>query len=245
MGRAWLVLAIVVGLVASGRAEQNQCVTCHENEKLPLTLGHSFADWRASVHGHGGVGCEKCHGGDPSAATAAAAHVGVASASDPQSLVAPGRLPGTCGACHAKELAAYADTVHARELKKSHTGATCFTCHGAMATSLPTPRELAERCAVCHKRPTEAEAALIVLVSAKSQLYRTRRAMDAAKAVNPSWHENALPRFHDLEHDYQAIQMRWHTFAMRKVLQDSRDLLKIAQGLAAEADVMARRGSEK
>jgi hypothetical protein len=247
MGLAGSIVVLALALAGPALAgwEQNQCVKCHEAEVLPVTLGHSFADWSASVHAKGGVGCEKCHGGDPGATTFAAAHKDVLPAADPSSRVYPTHLPETCGACHPKELAAFDGTVHAKQLKKeSGEGATCFTCHEAMATSLPTPRELSARCAVCHKKPIEAQAALVVLVSSKTQLYRTRKAVEAVKAVNPSWYEGAIGRFHDLERDYGRIQVRWHTFATRDVLRDSNDLLKLSHALAEEADVKMRHAPE-
>lgn len=247
MGRVGSLIVVVLALAAPawGAWEQNQCVKCHEAETLPITLGHSFADWRASVHANGGVGCEKCHGGDAAATTMEAAHRGVLPAADRKSMVHPTRLPETCGGCHPKELQAFEGTVHAKQLRKATGGATCFTCHEAMATSLPTPRELGARCAVCHDKPLEAQAALAVLVSAKTQLYRTRRAVEAAKTANPAWYEVAVGRFHDLERDYRGVQVKWHTFATRDVLRDSRDVLKLSQALAEEAGVKIRHGAEQ
>ena len=240
-------LAFVLCLATTAHAgwEGNQCVKCHETEILPITLGHSFADWRASTHAHGGVGCEKCHGGDPRATRAEKAHAGVRPSTDPQSLVHPTRLPETCGACHKAELDAFQGTVHARELREKGAGATCFTCHGAMATSLPTPRELSARCAVCHDKPVEAHSALVVLAMAKARLYRARRAMEEAKTADPSWHTAALARFHDLERDYHAIQVQWHVFAMKETLEASRDLIKLAEALTDEAEVKTRRARKK
>jgi len=243
--RTTVLVALVLGLVGLARAAgpANKCVGCHETEVLPISLGHSFQDWRASAHGRGGVGCEKCHGGDARVATADAAHHGVLPATDPASLVHPTHLPDTCGACHTQELAAFKGTVHAKQLAEKSTGATCFTCHGAMATSLPTPRELAARCGVCHDKPLQAELALGVLVMAKMQIRRTERELAAATTASPAWRTGARERLHQLERDYHAIQLRWHTFAMAEVLQDSRDVLKLASGLRDEIGVMSRRGA--
>jgi hypothetical protein len=247
MRTRFLAFALVLGLATAVRAgwESNQCVKCHETEILPITLGHSFTDWRASAHAHGGVGCEKCHGGDPRSTQADKAHAGVLASTDPQSLVHPTRLPETCGACHRAELEAFQGTVHARELRTKGSGATCFTCHGAMATNLPTPRELSARCAVCHDKPLEAHSALVVLAMAKARLYRARQAMEQAKAADPSWHAAALGRFHDLERDYHAIQVQWHVFAMKETLESSRDLIKLAEALTDEAEVKTRRARKK
>ena len=70
-------------------AEENQCVSCHETEHLPISLGHSFDEWRVSTHGKVGVACEKCHGGDPTISEAKQAHVGVLPTTSPDSLVDP------------------------------------------------------------------------------------------------------------------------------------------------------------
>ena len=89
-GSAALLAAAVLLLTlgtARGAWEGNQCVACHEAERLPISLGHTFQEWHASAHARGGVGCEKCHGGDASAADAAVAHRGVLPGSDPKSLV--------------------------------------------------------------------------------------------------------------------------------------------------------------
>ena len=147
--------------------EGNHCVSCHETERLPISLGHSFEEWHASAHARAGVGCEKCHGGDPSVSDAAAAHRGVLPAMEADSMVHTRRIVATCGACHPKELAAYQGTIHARQVQERGTGATCFTCHGSMATSLPSPSELSARCGVCHKKPIQTQAALAVMAMAK------------------------------------------------------------------------------
>lgn len=235
-------IMLIVALVVPARAawEGNQCVACHETERLPISLGHSFEEWRASAHARGGVGCEKCHGGDPTAADATIAHRGVLPVSEAGSLVNPQRLPHTCGACHVKELQAYASTVHAQQVAEHGRGATCFTCHGSMATSLPSPAELSARCGICHKKPIQAQAALAVLATAKVRLYRTNRTLEAAKAADPKWHADARQRFDDLERTYRDIQLKWHTFAMDAVLRDTRDVLKLTKLLDEEATVRTR-----
>jgi hypothetical protein len=232
-------------LAAGAHAEDvDHCVECHGSENLPISLGHSFDDWRASAHGRGGVGCEKCHGGDPSASDPEVAHRGVLPAAESGSLVNPVRLPATCGSCHAKEFAAFEDTVHARELKQHGRGATCTTCHGAMATSLPSPSELSARCGACHQKPVEARAALAVLASAKLRLRQAYRIVQETRSAHPEWYQGALERFHDLEREYRQIQLEWHAFETRKVLQNSEDVLKLAKALEEEAGIVMKRPAE-
>jgi len=109
-----------------------------------------------------------------------------------------------------------------------------------MATSLPSPAELSARCGVCHQKPIKAQAALAVLATAKIRLYRTRRTLELAKAADPAWHADALRRFHDLEHAYREVQLKWHTFAMDAVLRETRDVLKLTKLLDEEVTVRTR-----
>jgi hypothetical protein len=237
---AALVLGLLVG-VAAAEQSANQCVGCHESEVLPISLGHSFDEWRNSVHGRSRVACEQCHGGDPKAKDAAAAHRGVLPVSDRDSRLHPTHLPTTCGACHPRELQAYGETIHARKLKTEAKGATCFTCHGAMATSLPSPAELNARCAVCHAKPVGAQPALAYLAAAKIQLYRTKRAVDALETAKPDWHHEAIGRLHALEKTYRDLQVRWHGFETARVLDESKDLLRLAKILAEEATILGKK----
>jgi hypothetical protein len=236
------VLTIVSCLAAPLAAawEDNQCVQCHESQNLPISLGHSFDEWRASSHARAGIGCEKCHGGDASATDQSTAHRNVEPASDVQSMVHTSRLVTTCGTCHPKEREAYEQTVHARQVSDRQGGATCSTCHGSMATSLPSPADLRSRCAVCHDKPVLAQEALSVLAAAKVQLFRTRRAIQAVGDKDAEWYAGTLQRFHKMEQAYGEISMKWHTFAMKEVLGSSRDLLKLAKLLDEEVKLRTK-----
>jgi hypothetical protein len=219
--------------------QQNQCVACHAASDDPIALGHAFHEWRYSAHGREGVGCEKCHGGDPAAADAEAAHHGVLPASDPASLVHPTRLARTCGACHEKESAAYAGSVHARQVAEAGRGATCLTCHGAMGASLPSPAELETRCAACHESPYESKAALAMLAGAKRRLAHARSEVAALHDADPAWERNAVERLDALAHRYAAIQREWHTFHTPKVLEQARDLDALIGPIRDEAKTRA------
>jgi hypothetical protein len=219
------------------------CVSCHAAGSDPIPLGHAFYEWRYSAHGREGVGCEKCHGGDPTAETAEAAHQGVLPATDPASWVHPTRLAKTCGACHENESAAYAASVHARQVAERGRGATCLTCHGAMGASLPSPVELETRCSTCHESPYESKAALAMLAGAKRRLAHARGEIAALHEADPAWERNALERLDELARRYAAIQREWHTFHTPKVLQQARDLDALIAPIRDEAKQRARLGA--
>lgn len=239
-----VVLAILLlwapPVAASAAWKDNECVKCHEAERLPISLGHSFLEWHSSSHAHVGVGCEKCHGGDTSLTDPALAHEGVLSASNPASMVHQDHLAATCGSCHQDQFDAYSQTVHAEQIRERHGAATCLTCHGSMATSLPSPSELRSRCAVCHDKPVRARVALSMLAAAKIQMFRTGRVLTAAKETDPEWHAAALKRFHKMERIFQDISLRWHKFAMDAVLEDATNLYKLAKLLKEELEIRAK-----
>jgi len=235
-----LLALIVLATAFAAEAAENQCVKCHEVERLPISLGHSFDDWRYSAHGRALVTCDKCHGGDPAATTAEAAHRGGMAASDPDSPVHPTRLAAMCGTCHPEEFQAYSKTAHARQIASTGRGATCMTCHGAMATSLPSPTELESRCAACHKDPLQARVSLAMLAATKIRLQRTHREIEGLGKVDAEWHRSLLERFQKLETTYRRIQLEWHTFDTPRLLQDSRDVLGIAKLMSEEAEKRAQ-----
>ncbi len=249
------ILAVVVAASAMTAAVQtpatggepapNQCVACHQVEELPISLGHSMSEWRASSHARSGVACQDCHGGDPSIADVTAAHDGVFPSSDPKSKVSHHQLAATCGACHQEQYEAYKSTVHAHVVEGDNDAATCLTCHGSMATSYPSPRELRTRCSVCHERPVQAGAALAWLASTKTHLRRARRAIDEAQTVVPEWYAGAVARFHLMEKELTAIELKWHEFDMESSSSQSRDLLALSKLLEEEARLKIKMSKDK
>lgn len=233
-------LLAVCTVVSVALAGENQCVACHETERLPISLGHSFDEWRVSTHGRVGVACEKCHGGDPEAVVAATAHTGVLVAADPESRVHPARVAETCGACHQAERDAYSKTVHAKQVREQRSGATCLTCHGSMAISLPSPSELRARCAGCHEKPVAAQTALTLLASVKIGLHRVHRVLQSTEAKEESWYAGAMTRFHEMERKYATISLRWHTFDTAETAKDSRELLRLVSLLDEEIGVRVK-----
>lgn len=103
--RAFAALAATVALAMAARgasaqceATASSCVSCHEAQGLrPVLQGPQV--WHLD-HGFGDL-CVACHGGDPLAPAAAAAHAGMsAPLADPSV---------TCAGCHASDFAERAD----------------------------------------------------------------------------------------------------------------------------------------
>ncbi len=129
----------------------NSCVTCHATLSDPLRVSASFYEWFGSTHEQQGVGCEKCHGGNPAAKEMSLAHQGVVRAALPPSTLHPRNLPQTCGACHQQVVKSFTGSQHYQTLQSSGAGPSCTTCHQHMATAVITwPPETAALCANCH-----------------------------------------------------------------------------------------------
>jgi Cytochrome c7 and related cytochrome c/Cytochrome c554 and c-prime len=131
--------------------QNNSCVNCHSKDATARATFQRYTEWHVSAHKEKGVGCEKCHGGDPAAKDQRRAHVGVVKPSEPQSRVHLKNLPETCNACHPGVVSSFVESLHYQKLKASGMGPSCTTCHAHMATTvLYTPEETAALCAHCH-----------------------------------------------------------------------------------------------
>lgn len=128
---------------AADRPPESSCVSCHR--QLDGEAAQVLEDWDQDVHARAGLGCEACHGGDPSASLADDADGAMSPAAGFRG--APGRLeiPAACGTCHADaafirrynpklrtdQLAEYRTSVHGtRNAQGDPVPATCVDCHG-------------------------------------------------------------------------------------------------------------------
>lgn len=138
------------GLPAKFR--ENGCVSCHAGITEPLAMSAHFYQWRGSGHEKAGIGCEKCHGGDPRAKVAEEAHRGVAAPGFPASTLHRRNQAVTCGECHQEVTAAFVESAHYRKLTNSAEAPSCTTCHGHMASEvIYWPPATAKLCAGCHQ----------------------------------------------------------------------------------------------
>jgi hypothetical protein len=156
VGTALVSLAMVA---PAGAQSAPNCTMCHTVSAGLLPPIHQTAEWAASGHAASTVGCQSCHGGNPTATRATDAHRGVLRSASPVSTVNEVNLPSTCVSCHRATSVAVSGTIH-QILAEAGDGRTptCVTCHGLAVSSKPAPADMERQCAACH-RPGSARAA--------------------------------------------------------------------------------------
>lgn len=239
-----VLAAAAAGPAAAGAAGGGSCVECHRKVEGVAYLEHNFADWENSVHAQAGIGCELCHGGDPSAEEKKAAHLRVVSSRDESSKLYFTRVPGTCGECHESEFKAFRESAHHSELKRSGRGPNCVTCHGSMANRVMSPRDLEMTCTLCHRRPTRAYATLLALNNAASSLDRLRKAL--ASAERPGLDVSSQRASYEKAKEIHARALvDWHTFRMEEVLSASQETTRRATEALNEIGVKRMRAADE
>jgi hypothetical protein len=167
--RAALACAVLLLLppAASAATTRSSCIECHG-----LLEDGTVGEWERDAHAAAGLGCESCHGGDPSPDLAEDPEAAMAEARGFRA--APGRLeiPRFCGECHADaefikrfdpqaridQLAEYRTSVHGkRNAAGDPVPAVCTDCHGvhgiravAAADSPVHANNVPQTCARCH-----------------------------------------------------------------------------------------------
>jgi Cytochrome c3 len=196
----WLALLLFCFPVSQvGAQTGNSCVDCHSSQSGVLKKAVDEAV--LSAHGHKGLSCETCHGGNPAESDIAKAHgVGF------RGRIGREEIPQLCGSCHADashvkqfnpslrtdQLAQYQTSVHGIKFAAGDTKvALCTDCHGVhdiRAASDPAspvhPLNVAATCGRCHS-----DAALM-----KSYHARATQVADYTDSV----HHNAMVARRDL-----------------------------------------------
>ena len=117
---------------------QSNCITCHKENDDEGGPSHQF---EKDVHFQQGLGCQDCHGGDPTLDDMDAVRQSKGFRGVPERLA----IPEFCGRCHSDaaymhehnpalptdQLDKYKTSTHGRQLfnKKDHKVATCVSCH--------------------------------------------------------------------------------------------------------------------
>ena len=240
----FLICALLLGsaLIIAGagkgdpgkKMQNNSCVRCHSELPDSNFLGVKSHSWTGSIHAKRGVTCDKCHGGNPAAASKAEAHAGNLGSSDTQSPVYYKNIPATCGKCHGAEFYEFRQSLHYKMLESAGKGPECVTCHGSMVTSVLTPATVAAVCQRCHNErmgifpyiPQKAKAVLLLLrtseelLAAQEKLYPPEKEGDHADHITEA--RSAL----------HSAELEWHRFDLDKVteyLQKMYNDLKISR----------------
>jgi hypothetical protein len=153
---AAVLAVLLLGLPSDACAQSargvSRCADCHIANPGSMSGTH-LAEWDMSAHGRRNVGCEACHGGDPTSFEPFVAHRGVLARSNPASPVHRRNEPATCGTCHTAAYAAFQRSRHYELLKTDDRNVpNCATCHGEVAGLRPSPQGLEAQCAQCHAR---------------------------------------------------------------------------------------------
>lgn len=151
---AALLTTFLLGAAADATAQAartvSRCADCHVANPGSISGTH-LAEWDLSAHGRRNVGCEACHGGDPTSFEPFVAHRGVLARSNPASPVHRRNEPATCGTCHTEAYDAFQRSRHYALLKTDDRNVpNCATCHGEVAGLRPSPQGLEAQCAQCH-----------------------------------------------------------------------------------------------
>ncbi len=211
-------------------AQTNSCVACHSTTFTPVELGNRYLQWRFSAHQDKHVGCDKCHGGNPSAIGKLQSHEGILPAVDLKSRINQWNLPETCSACHEAVVKPFVNSAHYQRLKSSGTGPSCTTCHSHMAAGvIYSPDELSNLCSSCHATINGvAPTRLDIAKRAKEVMSSLQRAdylvswanllLEKAKErkLNVKLEQQEMIAVNDL---MKATLAEWHSFELESVDQ--------------------------
>ena len=143
-----LLLAAAPAGAAPAKPDTSSCISCHRTGE-EARLRKPVAEWPNDVHAAAGLGCESCHGGDPTRVTGKSPDDAADLAMDPAKgfKAPPDRLeiPQFCARCHSDaaymkrynpqlrvdQLTEYRTSVHGKKnAAGDETPATCVDCHG-------------------------------------------------------------------------------------------------------------------
>ena len=213
---AWLVLLLPYTTPA---VEANSCVACHSQAEVDNITGKNYLDWKGSIHDNKGVLCDDCHLGDAASANKESAHTDVYRPGDPRSTVYFKNIPKTCGKCHKEEYNQFRKSLHYLRLETTERGPSCVTCHGARATKIVTPPQMADLCTLCHNErlgiqpetPRTAHSTLL-LMNQTELLVEVLTGYVETTSINKKSLNKALDLLQQTRNSIKLAKLRWHTF---------------------------------
>jgi hypothetical protein len=225
-------VAVLVALVPAAVGAANGCIECHKDPDFYARypkLYNYYQEWQDSPHSLAGLTCNDCHGGDPDATTAAAAHAGIRPPSDPQSKLYYSNQPRTCGSCHNDKRDQFVQSKHYKALISQQTAPTCTTCHPAMGRRPYLRTIVLNACRTCHEEGNkrglpeivdDAERILQQMNVAHGFLGWTRLHYESL-----GWPDDTRARVESLEQRYVAIVTRVHRFDLKQTDAESAEIL--------------------
>ena len=147
---AMAAVGLWAGPAEAQLAPKSACGDCHFARPEAPARDH-LLDWSTSPHGRNSVGCEKCHGGNPTTFESLPAHSGILRGENLRSPANRRNLPTTCGNCHVGPFVAFQNSRHYELLETGkENGPTCSTCHETVSGRLLKPKALEAQCNSCH-----------------------------------------------------------------------------------------------
>jgi len=235
---AWLcgMTLLLVGISTTPAQEApDTCDECHQDAGLRLThprLYDYYREWQGSKHASAGVACHDCHGGDPKATEARAAHGVHMRPTDPESPVFHNNVPATCGRCHQAVYRHFVTSAHSQRLDDgTRLAPNCGTCHGTMRASVDQ-QFLAPTCNTCHDGTK--------LPDVTPQARRVLQHLKIARAylgwTSLYYEEKGQPeKMRPVREQYQRVADGWHRFQLDQTEQESAKLLSQLEALLKEA----------
>jgi nitrate/TMAO reductase-like tetraheme cytochrome c subunit len=215
------------GAQTEANYKNNNCVNCHASLLEPLHAGNKYLEWQLSAHQANGVGCDKCHGGDPATNEKKKAHVGILPPADLKSRLNLRNQPETCASCHQDVVSAFMQSAHYKHLKGLGLGPACGNCHTHMATRVIYDSwETSALCARCHNAINFMQPRPEIPVRARETMMALQRAggvirwaqMLIANGQRRGWRldaeQNELKRSEEL---LKTAQVNWHAFQLESV----------------------------
>jgi hypothetical protein len=177
-------LAALLTMAAPAPAQQSLCADCHFANAGGPNPRH-LHEWDLSAHGRAGVGCEACHGGNPTTVESFRAHQAIVRGRGLDNPVNRRNLPATCGKCHSGPYTEFQSSKHYLLLRNGDAAApSCSTCHGDVAAYLLSPKGLEGECNGCHGRGRKQER-IEYAANARILLQRTRDTRALLDRVRP------------------------------------------------------------
>ncbi|MDZ7307707.1 MAG: cytochrome c3 family protein, partial [candidate division KSB1 bacterium] len=171
MKKIFFPLLLGLSLAHAQTPPESSCLICHR--QLEAELLAPVTAWANDIHAGSGLGCESCHGGNPSPAVADDPEAAMSRAAGYRGKPARTSIPRLCASCHSDpavikkynpalptdQLASYRTSRHGELLfqKGDDKVAVCSDCHGSHgilaagdSRSPVYPLNVPATCGRCH-----------------------------------------------------------------------------------------------